>query len=63
MASVMTPVPRKPMIIAISSLKEGSIQPETDRAADSIAQHRIYLILESLAPDESSHVVEKNIKG
>ena len=63
MASVITPVPRKPMIIAISSLKEGAIQLETDRVADSIAQRRIYLILESLAPDESSHVVEENVKG
>jgi len=59
----MTPVPRKPMINAISSLKEGSIQLETDRVTDSIAQCRIYLILESLAPDESSHVIEEHVKG
>ena len=63
MASVMTPVPRKPMIIAISSLKEGQNRIETNRVTDSIAQRRIYLILESLAPDESSHVVEENVKG
>ena len=63
MASVMAPVPRKPMIIAISSFKEGQSRIETDRAADSIAQRRIYLILESLAPDESSHVIEENVKG
>ena len=59
----MTPVPRKPMINAISSLKEGSIHIETDRVTESIAQCCIYLILESLAPDESSHVIEENVKG
>lgn len=63
MASVMTPVPRNPMIIAILSLKEGESRTETDRVTDSIAQRRIYLILENLSPDESSHVVEENVKG
>jgi len=47
----------------MSSMKEGQSRIETNRMTDSIAQRRIYLILESLAPNESSHVIEKNVKG
>jgi len=30
---------------------------------DSIAQSRIDLILENLAPDKSSHVIEEHVEG